>query len=354
MAENKQNNPNQIVIVLTGALGDIARAFSLLAPLKARYPTTKIAWLVERRWVEIVQLHPLIDQIFIFDRKSPLQSLFSLKKQFSKLGGVDLTLDLQRIFKSAILAKITGAKRTIGVNRANAKEWSWLFHREHTQYHQQGLSKIGMYHRFLELLNIPVPSERASALQTFSLPAPRMEQVADSKIWQVHADDIAFVLGSSWNSKDWHPSGYNALAAQVLENTTGKVVLVGDRRQLKVAESIAQAVFKLGNHSERILNLVGATTLTELAYVLSKVRAAVGPDSGPGHLCAAYGVPYIGLFGPTDIKITAPYKFESLAVRAQVGCAPCYRRECPGLDQLCMRLISPASVWERLRTAIAL
>jgi ADP-heptose:LPS heptosyltransferase len=83
------------------------------------------------------------------------------------------------------------------------------------------------------------------------------------------------------------------------------------------------------------------------------VTVCVGPDSGPGHLAAVVRTPYLSLFGPTDPGRTAPYGSEDLVIRSPIGCAPCYRRRCPGLGTLCMRLLGVESVWGRLLPFLA-
>jgi hypothetical protein len=32
-----------------------------------------------------------------------------------------------------------------------------------------------------------------------------------------------------------------------------------------------------------------------------------------------------------------------------VGCAPCKRRKCPGLGKVCMKLVHPSAVLERIQ-----
>lgn len=51
-----------------------------------------------------------------------------------------------------------------------------------------------------------------------------------------------------------------------------------------------------------------STKISDLVAIIAHAKAALGPDSGPGHIAALLGVPYVALFGATDAKITAPYK----------------------------------------------
>ena len=153
------------------------------------------------------------------------------------------------------------------------------------------------------------------------------------------------VIGSSWQSKDWLVEGYRRVAESLLSHGGVHVVLVGDRAHAGQGEQVAEGL-------PGIVNLVGRTNLGELLAVLKAADVVAGPDSGPAHLCSALGVPHVTLFGPTSEHRTAPHGNEELVIRSHVGCRPCYRRSCPGLGTVCMRLISPDEVIDKVRPFI--
>ena len=51
-----------ILIIKTGALGDVLRTTALLPGLRARYPDARIVWLTAKGALDLVQHHPLVDQ----------------------------------------------------------------------------------------------------------------------------------------------------------------------------------------------------------------------------------------------------------------------------------------------------
>ena len=91
----------------------------------------------------------------------------------------------------------------------------------------------------------------------------------------------------------------------------------------------------------------------QLAAVLKAAAVGVGPDSGPGHLAAAVGTPFVTLFGPTSPERTAPYGCEELVVKAGIDCAPCYKKRCPGGHRECMSGINVDEIMEKLALAIS-
>lgn len=54
--------------------------------------------------------------------------------------------------------------------------------------------------------------------------------------------------------------------------------------------------------------------LPEMVELLSHARAVVSVDSGPVHLADAFGIPVVGLYGPTNPVCYGPYSFRRLAV----------------------------------------
>jgi heptosyltransferase-1 len=53
--------------------------------------------------------------------------------------------------------------------------------------------------------------------------------------------------------------------------------------------------------------LAPATSLGVLAALLRRASLFVGGDSGPLHLACAVGCPVLGLYGPTDPTVNAPW-----------------------------------------------
>ena len=332
---------SSILIILMGSLGDVARGLCLVSHIKKNLPESRITWLVEPKWVELVKLHPRIDKVLVFNRPKGVLAVWDLYKVLGQ-EHFDIALDLQRHFKSGFLSWLSGAKRRVGFNRRNAKEVNWLFNNERIEYFSDELPKLRHYLKFTEYLGLPVPNSL-----DFGLASLDLRRNAPNIISGVKGPIIAVVIGSSWESKDWFFEGYYGLLKDLLYSEKMQVVLLGDGSQVT---SALQLVKKLRDPG--LINLVGKTSLLELAAVLKSVTVAVGPDSGPSHVAAAVGTPYVSLFGPTSPRRTAPYGSENLVVQASVDCAPCYKKQCPGLDRICMRKISVEKVKEKLSEAL--
>lgn len=329
-----ERRARSFLIVLTGSLGDVVRGLPLIDAIKAAEPGAHITWLIEDKWQKILSLHPALDRMIAFERRRGLQGVLELRRALQQ-ERFDVVLDLQRHFKSGVFNRFARAARRIGFHRRDAKEGNWLFQTERIPYRGNGIPKTEHYLLFLDQIGIPRPQKLSFGFERidsstlageFSLPAGQRR--------------VVVLLGSSWSSKDWFASGYARLLKSILDRTRAGIALVGDGSQTRMADELMEAI-----PDPRILNLVGRTSLPQLVGILHQAQVAVGPDSGPGHISAAVGTPYVTLFGPTDPVRVAPHGMLDLSVRADIGCAPCMRRTCPGLNKICMRLISPDEVF---------
>ncbi|MBQ3864031.1 MAG: glycosyltransferase family 9 protein, partial [Schwartzia sp.] len=95
------------------------------------------------------------------------------------------------------------------------------------------------------------------------------------------------------------------------------------------------------------VNLVGRTSLKQLAEVISGSRIMVGGDTGPVHLAAGLKVPTVMLMGPTDAVRNGPYGQTENAIEVDRSCRYCWKRACPkGLD--CLAAIRVEEVQKKI------
>lgn len=332
----------RILIVLLGALGDVARASTIIPPLRRRFPKARISWVVETKSAPFVRLNKRVDEVFEFSRKrwwKAASLLRTLRQQ-----RFDLVLDLQRHLKSGLFSLGSGGKIRIGVHPRNAKEFNWLFNTRHCTFVPDTASKMVLYEAFLTELGITEGLDQSGGFQR-DLFVP----FAPEEVRQLSQSTVGVVLGSTWPTKDLPRQGYEQLVKGLLTSTSFSVVLLGDKTQAALGEDLERVC---GGDS-RVKNVAGRTSLPELMGILTTSAAVVGPDSGPGHLSSLVGTPYVTLFGPTDPQRVVPLGSELFAITPAIGCAPCWRRMCPGLDTLCMRLHAPREIVERVVAAAA-
>ncbi|MCB0318759.1 MAG: glycosyltransferase family 9 protein [Bdellovibrionales bacterium] len=314
-----------------GSLGDVARGLSLPARIKKNYPNCKITWLVEPACKSLVYANKYIDQVLVFERQNGITAVFSLYKKLSELN-FDITLDLQRHFKSGFFSWLSNSPRRIGFNPKNSKELNYFFNNEFIPPKAASLSKIEHYHCFLDHLEIVQDTKLDFGME-----------ISEEYLNKECKPYVCLVLGSTWKTKDWNSEAYIKLIEKLLAKTSFKVFLLGSKDQEKINQEILNSL-----QADTLNSLVGKTSILELCSVLKGAEFTIGPDSGPGHLCSIVETPYVTLFGPTDPSRVCSYGNEHLVVKNDIFCSPCNKKVCYGPKNACMRLISSELVFKKL------
>ena len=114
----QDKNQLKIAIVKLSALGDIVHAAIVLQFIKKHCPNAHITWLVDARFASLLKDHPLIDELVVLPLKESFKKSYKILKT---LGKFDKIIDLQGLFKSAVVAKLLG-KEIYGFSRESVKE----------------------------------------------------------------------------------------------------------------------------------------------------------------------------------------------------------------------------------------
>ena len=114
----QDKNQLKIAIVKLSALGDIVHAAIVLQFIKKHCTNAHITWLVDARFASLLKDHPLIDELVVLPLKESFKKSYKIIKTLDKF---DKVIDLQGLFKSAVVAKLLG-KEIYGFSRESVKE----------------------------------------------------------------------------------------------------------------------------------------------------------------------------------------------------------------------------------------
>ncbi|HEX2385055.1 MAG TPA: glycosyltransferase family 9 protein [Candidatus Binatia bacterium] len=332
-------SPVRILIVLHGSIGDVTRALPVASLLRHGFPGAHIAWSIEPAALPLVEMHPAVDEVILFDRRSWRQSLLPFLSRI-RGGRFNIVLDLQRHLKSGLISRWSGAQRRIGFHRSDAKELNWLFNNQHIPPSPND-SKLNDYLSFLDCLFISkAPLEWAIPL------APSESERVETIARDIGTPFATYCVGASWQSKRWVPAEAARTAETVRQRHGLAAVILGGEEDRGFATEMERLA------ATAVVNLTGRTSLRESVGILARAEISVGPDSGLMHLSAAVGTPVVSLWGPTDPKRTGPYGFEDLIVQGRAPCAPCYARSCP-IGRVCMEAIKSDDVLSKIDAALA-
>lgn len=340
----KDGARNKILIILMGSIGDVVRGLPLLGRIRRAAPQAHLAWAIEPKSLPVLQGHPWVDELIIYDRRAPWSFPSFLWQVYSRR--FDLVLDLQRHLKSGIVSIASRAPARLGFARPNTKELNYRFNNRWIAPQPPMRLKLMQYQAFGDALGL-TPAEIEFGLE----PSDAARRHARDLLVEVRRPALGVILGSSWPSRIYFPDSIAAVIRILATSMNGVPalypILIGGPEEAPLAAQVAAQLDGIDH-----LNLAGRTSLRDLVPIFEQCAAAFGPDSGPMHLAAAAGCPIVSLWGATAPERSAPWGFAELAIKAEIPCHPCYRRECP-IGRECMRRIEPAAVAAMVRHAIA-
>src|SRR5580704_16243623 len=154
MDSHAMTNPRRVLIVLNGAIGDVVRALPLLGRIRRAMPDAHIAWAIEPKSAPILERHPWLDEVILYDRRRAPWSFVPFLKRI-RAGRFDLAIDLQRHLKSGIIAMVSGARERIGFSAQNTKELNHLFSTRQIEPQPEMKLKLLQYQAFGDALGLP-------------------------------------------------------------------------------------------------------------------------------------------------------------------------------------------------------
>lgn len=156
-----------------------------------------------------------------------------------------------------------------------------------------------------------------------SPPAPRLwldDEARDGARRRIPGDSPVLAVGptANWAGKQW-PAGRFADAITALTGDGGmlpgaRVAVFGAPNERAAAEPVLDSL-----PADRRIDLVGNADLPTVAACLERCAFYLGNDSGLMHMAAAMGVPTLGLFGPSNDALYAPWGQHAAFVRTDRG-----------------------------------
>ena len=144
----------RICIVRISHIGDVVNAMPFANSLRAGYPNAFIAWVVGPVASPLLKGHPAVNEVLVYDR----HVRGAERKAFWKrIAGYhfDLTIDLQKLWKSGQVTRHTRAPNRLGFDFWRSKEGNWLFSNLKIPRGDPQSHAIDQNLEFLDFLDIP-------------------------------------------------------------------------------------------------------------------------------------------------------------------------------------------------------
>jgi ADP-heptose:LPS heptosyltransferase len=125
---------------------------------------------------------------------------------------------------------------------------------------------------------------------------------------------LAMGPAANWLGKTWPIERFARVAIELLDAdgplAGGRLMILGGPDDARYVEPLARTLPR-----DRLIDLTGQVDLLTAYAALKRARLFVGNDSGLMHLAAAAGAPTVGLFGPSDDRLYAPWGPNTRVVR---------------------------------------
>ncbi len=308
--------PTRLLVVLPSWVGDTVMATPTLRVIREMLPGAFIGGLCRPGIDELLRGTDLLDEVHV----GRASGVMGPKRVAQKLRPrrYEAALLLTNSFSTALIARVAGIPKRIGYERDGR---SFLLtdsitprRRRDTPPFDRSATDPSAW--------APVPAcDYYAALATRMLrsygldpgtPGPMELPLAHEHDQQARAllaragieEGTPTALlnpGGNNPAKRWPPERYAALADYLAEHHGLRILISGSPAEADLCESIASQC--LPPTAPVCLPRLGVT-LGALKGIVSRCRLMVTNDTGPRHIAAAFGVPVVSLFGPTDKRWT--------------------------------------------------
>ena len=263
------------------AFGDILEHLADARNFKKRFPDVHLTFLSHRRFTELVQIQPYIDDVITGSKNTFGEWRRVVQK--IRTGRYKWLINTHSGGKSSLISLFSKAERRIG--SACLFFFKGIYHESLDRWSR--LCDFDISDRSFRSI-FAASEDRESALAHLAcLPEPRLF--------------AAIGAGSMW--KMWPTEQWIEFLRPLASKGWGIVLNGHGPNEEEMGRKIESAVA-----SGNVLNLVGALDFRKMAGLVHHCTLAVGHDTGPMHLAALSGVPTMGLFNhsPTYAAMNLP------------------------------------------------
>lgn len=298
-----------ILIELPTWLGDAVMVTPSLENIRKKYPNADFSFIGPKSSIDLFVDFPRCNNLIPIRKNN-----FEILRKFLSIDRCDIFISYRSSFRITILKYFLPAKVKYQFNKNIYKHG-----------HQ-----VEKYNAFVN--NVLGINFAPNKLKIYIKEKPQ------KKIKKIVGISPGAAYGSA---KRWTIEGFKEVAFELSKNY--QIILLGSKKEIDICNSIENFLRK--NNLLNFINLAGKTNIQELAIRISNIDLFITGDSGPMHIAAAFQVPTISIFGPTNDQDTCQWKNQkSKTIKRNYECQPCMKRKCPLGHQKCMKDITAEEV----------
>ena len=334
---------SSFLIVRLGSLGDVVHGIPVAAALRNAYPTSRVDWMVDPRYVELLDLVKGIDRRIPVDpraiRKGEGRRKFRATLREMREADYDAVIDLQGLLKSAMLARSVRGRRTIGFPRKHLREpLARLFY---TTAPDPGDAQHVIYKNLALLTPLKVEDRRLR----FPIEIPQTATVTQVIERFVPGGYALINPGAAWPNKRWPPERFGEIAAAIARDFGWRSLVLWGPGEQELAHAVSAASGGAAQPSP-------PTTIRDLVGIARHANMMISGDTGPLHIAGAVGTPLVALYGPTRAERNGPWDLQDVSISRVEQCSCVYERTCRKTER-CIDDIEVAEVLSAVHRRMA-
>lgn len=341
----------RILIVRLSAIGDVVQSTTVAKNLKRLRPDCHITWLVSPPAAELLEENPCIDRLLVWDRRPfdeasahgrLLQMLAMLKEGRALLRqyDYDVALDIQCLFLTGLLTRLSGARRCIGIKER---------HEGNRFFMTTVAPAIDDPHKIRHYMTSLLPL--GFDWKDFR-PGTSLTLREEERLWardflgrqglsiRKSRPLLLVAIRTTWEDKHPEPEVFAKALAPLGEGV--QIVFIGTRGDSPHIEACLRLL------PQKARSLAGKLTLRELAALMEEATLLLCCDSGPLYIAEAVGLPTLSLWGPTHPSIYGPLTAGHRFLLTTNACKACCKTKCRLGTNACMKAIEPQRITEAL------
>lgn len=341
----------RLLVVMPSWVGDTVMAMPTLRALRLLYPDAQITALIRSSIRPLIDGCPWVDrQVTVRPRRkgkgAPIgrrSGPVALARRLAA-GRFDTAVLLPNSFRVALLARMAGIPRLVGYDRDG--RGFLLTDRLLPRRDRGRFLPVPTREYYLGIASYLGAIEPDPMLKLFTRPEhdARGDQLL-SQAGYGSSDTRPLVLitpGANYgDAKRWYPDRFAAVAERCVREYDAVVAVTASPGERRIVDEVISAA------KVPMIDLPAlGVDLTLLKSIVRRSRLMVTNDTGPRHIAAAFNVPVVTVFGPTDPAWTDIHFEDERQVRVDVFCGPCQKKRCP-LDHRCMTQVSADMVFEQ-------
>ena len=297
------NGVPRILVIRLSAIGDVVRVVPAVESIRASLPHAQIDWAVEPKSANVIEGHPALDHVLIFDREdSKIRSAVTFLKFILKIrrNRYDIILDFHGIFKSGLLSGFSKSATRCGFAGPRSKELSYVAMNKRLKLGEDVLNRVEE-----NLLLSEFVAPRGDHIEPSLHVPPGTQGVIEDFFEETFEGGkrvVAVHVPVDRPEKQWPLAHFARLCDMLLADGRFDVVLTWGPGQKKQVQEVQEM-------SRRSLHICPEfSDIKHYIWIIHDSCLYVGGDTGPMHIAAVMGTPVVALFGGTDPERHAPFR----------------------------------------------